>query len=519
MTQLRETSAPNGPGRRRSADGRCAALRRVAVRVALSLTALAAGACGSSAANVVDDPGPVTRPAVPTIDRTRPPEPSEPRPFALPRIVDRTAPSGLRVVEVPRAGFPSVSLRLTFAAGAALAGSDRAVSEVLERVLRDGAAGMDAPELAARIDAAGLSLSVNVGEESTTLSADGLAASFDEALSIIAMLATAPTFPADRVAARRDERIGELALQRSRASFHATAAMRRAVFGADSPYGSSAASEEALAAVDRDAVADQWAHAYGPRVATLVIVGDLPDDVDARIDAAFGAWEGGPSERPATLSHAAPTPGVAHVVVRPNSAQTSLILVGPGIAESAPNYFDALVANQLLGGGPSSRLFMNLREEKSFTYGAYSRLDTFASTGIVRVYSDVRSDVTEPALAELIAEVGRTSLDVSDAATEARAYLAGVFPLELETNAAVAGRLASLAARGIAFDQLERYRGAVAATTDADVVAAAESLFQPGAMAAILVGDADVAIPAARAHFEHVVVYDLDGNVIEADTL
>lgn len=472
--------------------------------------ALALWACGGGSAEVEYR----TLRSPPLMDLSVPPEPGAPRPFDLPRVHHFVLGNGLSVYLVDRDGFPTVSVELSIDAGYAATADNLALAELVTRTLRDGAGDLDAGAVSRLVDANGIAFAATVDHDRTRLSASSLSTSLAATLDLLGTLVASPRFADERVVARRDELVGELELAASQPDFHLARASRRAIYPADHPYRDAAPSVEQVRAVDGAAVRDAWAERWGPAISRLVVVGDLPDDIRARVQDAFVGWTGGPTERAAIPPTELNTCNVAHVVARPNSAQTSIAWLGPGRRTGARQWFAALLANHVLGGGPSSRLFMNLREDKSYTYGAYSRLEQWGD-GVFRAASNVRSDVTGPALDEFAAEFARFADGPLDDLEDARAYLSGVFPIEHQTNPQLASALARLLDQQIGVEYLESYREHVGSVSEPAVREAGAELFDPGALTLVLVGEYDAAVQAAAAHSARVFVYDLTGALVE----
>jgi len=449
-------------------------------------------------------------------DRSSAPPAGESRPYALPEVTELTLDNGLRVVLVDREGFPTLAARLTVRAGYDASSDNVAVSELTARLLRDGTERWaDSEALAAFIAAHGIDFSASAGTNRVVLSADALSSEAGSILELLASLVGDPTFPEDRVAARVAELIGEIQLQTAQPSFHRERLMARVVFG-EHPYSRNTPTVAEVEAVGRDAVVAFHGANYAPTRARLVLVGDLPDGIQAGLVASLGAWTSPAQPYTALEAPALSTCNTAHVVLRPDSAQTSILWVGPGVPLDSAEHFNALVANQVVGGGASARLFMNLREDKSYTYGAYSRQSDYLGASLIRVFSDVRSDVTGPALAEFLLEFARVANEPfgDDELASAISYLSGVFPIQLERNSSLASRMTSLLDLGLDVAYLERYRDAVTAVDGDAAIAAGRTLLARDAMTLVMVGEPDVVEIAAKAVSSTVYVYDLEGTLL-----
>ncbi len=436
--------------------------------------------------------------------------------YAMPGVSDVTLDNGLRVLAVERPGFPTVAVRLLLPRAGEASAPSPAVAELVVRTLRDGTATASADEIAARIDANGISYSASVSPDGATLAADGLSDSTDTILALLADLAANATLPTERFEARRSELAGELRLAQARESFHLNRLVRRLLYG-EHPYGRTADADAAAGVAHDDVLAFHDA-AWTPTGATLIAVGALPPDFAERVAAHFGTWTSDGQE-PAPVAYPDPiaTCNVAHVVERPGSAQTAVAWIGPGSHPLNAAYFDALVANQVLGGGASARLFMNLREQKSFTYGAYSALSHRRLMSHFQASSNVRGEVTGPALEAFVDEF--TRLDGSalpgDELLGAQDYLAGVFPIRLERNGRFANELAWAVSMGLRLDYFEMYRDQVR-SVDADRAgASAATLVDPARLTLVMVGEPAIVREAAPPFASRVFVYDLDGKLID----
>lgn len=457
----------------------------------------------------------VTRPMDGLIDRTVAPPPGEPRPFALPSVTQTTLDNGLHVVVVERPSFPTVALRLTVRAGHDSAQGHPAVAELTTRVLRDGADQKDAAAIARTLDTLGMRYTAATQANRVVLALDGLSTSAVEASALLANLAIRPWLDPERVEARREEYAGEIEVNVAQPSFHRQRLMRRVVFG-DHVYGQTASPDD-VRAITADDVRAHHAATWGPNRATLYVVGAVDAETVDRIVGLFDGWDAEteawtPPEPPVVT-----TCNEAHVVVRPDSAQTSVAWVGPSPTRDDDTWFDTLVANQVVGGGPSARLFMHLREEKSYTYGAYSRPRHYAGISIVTATSDLRGDVTHEALDAFVEEWDRARDEIipDHQLDDARDYLAGVLPIELERNGPLAGYVSDLIDSGLGLAFLDGYRDAVAGVTAEAASAAAADLFGRDDLTLIMVGERELAVPAAQAHASVVHVYDLDGALVE----
>lgn len=454
----------------------------------------------------------------PTFDRSQPPAPGEPSPFVLPEVREITLGNGLPVTIVNRPGSPTLSMRLAVHAGRDTKPDNVAVPTLTARLLRDGTEVMDSEELANFIDRNGISFGFSVDTNSVTFSADALADKDTQVLTLLADLVGKATFPDDRIAARQAELIGELQLASAQPTFHRRRLEPRVLFGLGHPYSEVYSTPEQVESVTREALETYYRSHYFPGRARLVIVGQVGDGLEVLLEETLGQWAG---EGAAYVAPAVPEIGgcnVAHVVVRPDSAQTSIAWLGRGVSTNSPNYFQAVVANQVLGGGASARLFMNLREDKSYTYGAYSGLAERRNTAYFVASSNVRGDVTTEALQEFVVELSRFATDpITESEFDvATSYLTGVFPINLQTNQQVAAQLIHLLDKGLGTEFLAEYREHIASVTNEQAVTQGRTFINYPDLDLVMVGEEASVIPAAVSVAAVVHVYDLNGDLLRS---
>jgi hypothetical protein len=179
-------------------------------------------------------------------------------------------------------------------------------------------------------------------------------------------------------------------------------------------------------------------------------------------------------------------------VHRPGSAQANIALGNTTIVPTDPIYYPARVATQTLGGGPDSRLFLILREQKSWTYGAYAALHRYRGLGYWQATAEVRTDVADSALRELLHQVDRMrSEPIPDSELVAtKGFLVGSFPLTIETPSQIAGQVANVKLLGLGDDYVRLYRERLSAVTAAQARAAATRLYRRSGLTIVVVGDA-----------------------------
>jgi zinc protease len=208
------------------------------------------------------------------------------------------------------------------------------------------------------------------------------------------------------------------------------------------------------------------------------------------------------------------------IVDRSGSAQSNIVLANIAIDRRSPDYFPFLVMNQVLGAGASSRLFMNLREEKGYTYGAYSRFDAKRLGGDFEATAEVRTSVTGDSLKEFFFELNRIRNErVSDQElADAKNFLVGVFPIRAETQEGLTNLIVTQYLHALPEDYLQTYREKISAVTAEDVERVAKEYVQPETAAIVIVGDASEILPQAELYSNKVEIFDTNGNLLDRNS-
>ena len=322
-----------------------------------------------------------------------------------------------------------------------------------------------------------------------------------------------PTFPKDELELYKKNTIQGLKVQRSDAGFLGNEQMARILYGS-SPYSVVSPKTEDIEKLTTEKLQAFHGKMFVPGNATLIIVGD----VDAKktvddIKQVFGKWKEGTVD---SMNFSAPPKRKATTITlvdRPGSAQSNIILGNVAIERNSPDYFKVLVMNQVLGAGPSARLFLNLREEKGYTYGAYSSLDTRRQSGSFEATAEVRTPVTGDSLKEFFYELNRIRDEkVSEKELrDAKNFLTGVFPIRAETQEGLTNLITNQQLYNLPADYLQTYREKVNAVTLDDVEGMAKKYVTPDEIAIVIVGDVGEILPQVKSFANNVEIFDTEG--------
>ena len=444
---------------------------------------------------------------------TKPPKPTPLSPARFPPFQEVALPNGLQLVIIEHHEQPVVSVTLSFRAGGSYdpAGKE-GVSALVAELLTKGTERRTAEQLAATIEGVGGSLSASSGDDFLTVSADALSDQVDLVFDVLGDVVLHATFPASEVELARTRALSALALELSRPASLASRFFASEVYGRN-PYGRSA-TRESYTAVTRDDVTAFAGQRLRPAGALLVVAGDVTaPQVQALVEQAFAGWRGAP---PATASPP-PAPGKRAtdilLIHRPGSAQSNIVLGNTTMRPGEPIYYAGRIATQALGGGADARLFLILREQKGWTYGAYASLHRYRGLGYWQATAEVRTEVTDSALSEMLRQVDRIrTATIPDSELAAvKGFLVGSFPLTIETPSQIASQVANAKLLGLGDDYLRLYRERLSAVTALQARAAAARLYRRSELTVVVVGDA-ARIGARLQAIAPVRIVDVDGK-------
>lgn len=432
-----------------------------------------------------------------TVVETRP-TPGTPRPYDFPEVERSRLANGLSLIVANLPGRPLVSGTLVLRNGAADEPDGDAGATVLAaRALTEGTERYDAIELVEAGERLGAAIHADAGWDAMSIGVDVPATRLEAALELLAEVALHPTFPAAEVDRLRDERLNDLLQAEADPRRRADEAYSATIYTAGSPYRRpSGGTKESVERLDPALLRAAYQRGLDPARATLIIGGDLAGiDVPAIAQRLFGAWGSpfGAGPTGLVVAEGAVRERFIRVLHRPGSVQTEIRIGHIGLPRRIPDFHALSVMGAILGGLFNSRLNTKLREEKGYTYGAGAGFDLRRAAGPFAARAAVNTEVTVPAIVDILAELDRIRDEpVTDAELKAaRDFLVGVFPLRFETPGPVVGALAGLVIHELPDDELARYRPAIEAVTVDAVQAAARAHVHPDAAAIVLVGDAD----------------------------
>ena len=445
----------------------------------------------------------------------QPPPPLPARPIKLPTAYETILPNGLTVIVVEDSRLPLISYRLAFRTGDAHDPADLpGLMDMLTGLLTEGTESRTSREIADEVARLGATLQAGANSDYTTVAASSLTIFGDKVLELLADVALRPVFPEGEVELTKQNTKESLKQQRAQPSFLAGEMTARVMFG-EHPYHVTAPTPESVDATTRERLVEFHRSTFVANNAVLFVAGDVhQDSVLRQVESLFGGWQPGnvigddfpaPPERKSRA---------AYIIDRPGSAQANIVISNAGIMRTSNDYFPLLLMHTVLGANASSRLFMNLREEKGYTYGAYSSLDARRTAGTFRATAEVRTLVTGDSLKEFFYELNRIRDEaVSEKEiADAKSYLTGVFPLRLETQEGLVDQLLQIRMFGLPTDYLETYRSQIQAVTTAQVQEVARKYVRPDEAAIVIVGDGAQLLEQVKPYADELEFYNTAGK-------
>ncbi len=444
--------------------------------------------------------------------------------LTLPKVDKALLPNGLRLDVVPMREIPLVQATLIVDGGGRLDGNRPGLASVTASMLDEGAGSLDALQLSEALEHLGATLSVGATWDATTLVMRAPRRTFPEALNLLADVVLRSRFAAPDIARERDLRLAQLLQQRDQPNAVATVVLGRALYPEGHPYAAPISGDSAsVASFDSASARNFWNSVADPRRATLIVAGDLtPAEARSMVQKALGEWRG--SRQPAPRLPQAPSttqPTTRIVLVdKPGSPQSVIVAAVPGVSRRSADYPAITLMNTILGGTYSARLNDVLREQKGYSYGAFSQFVWRPLPGPFLARAAVRSDVTDSSLAVVLAELARIrDQPVSDAELQrAKQYIELGALGQWETTGDVTAQLATLHAFGLPASTVTRDLDAIRALSTADVQRAARTYIDPSHLTIVIVGDVAKIRPEIEAmKVGTIEVRDVEGRVREVE--
>jgi len=434
----------------------------------------------------------------------------------LPKPTETKLGNGMRVIVLENHKLPTFDMQMVILSGGLSDPAGKAgLAQFTAAMLREGTKTRTSKQISEEIEALGGTLTAGSGLSSLTslVSAAGLTDNFDQVMGLFADVILNPSFPQDELNKLKTRTHAQLRMIRSQPGFLALEMFSKVMYG-EHPAARIAPTPEVIQGLTSEMLAQFHATYYRPNNAIFAIVGDVkPVEITAKLEKTFGSWP--PAEVPATVIPKAGGLGPAkiYLIDRPASVQTNLLLGLLTVERTDPDYTALEVMNKIVGGGPSGRLFMNLREDKGYTYGAYSNVSGFKYRGVFQANTEVRTNVTEGTMKELFYEIKRIR-DEKVPAEEfenAKRAIIGGFALQLESPQALLQNIITQKLYNLPADYWDTYPQKIAAITQDDAQRVARTYLDLDHLQVVAVGDGKQLLDVLR-KYGSVAVYDVEGK-------
>jgi zinc protease len=425
--------------------------------------------------------------------------------------------NGLEVILAEAHSIPKFHGELFFRSGnAAVADRAPGFAEMTATVVRTGTAKRASRQIEEDLRRIGADLSSSAGADTSAISFAGLSEFAEPLLGMVNELAREAAFPEAEFERERRQKLEEVKLERTQPGFLASERLRKVLFGAH-PYAQVSPSEQQVAAYKREDSQKVYRDSYTPENGLLLLVGDFEAQAMMKsVETVFGAWTG---KKPASKTYATPAqPRGRHVylVHVPGAVQAQIHAGCHAITRKHPDWVKLGLTNSLYGGAFNSRLVMNIREDKGYTYSPRSSVHALRQHGYFSVSAAVRNDVVAASLTEIFYEMDKLrSVPVPDPElADAQNYLSGVFSMGLATQDGLLSQFSTVALNELPDDYLETYRQRVRALTPEDLLTTARKYLDSANMQIVVVGDR-AQIESQAALFGELEIFDAQGKPLD----
>ena len=418
------------------------------------------------------------------------------QPFVAPQVTPHQLSNGLTLWLAPRPGFPKVSLAVAVRGGkAADPKGGPGLSVLLADTLDQGTKTRSARQIAEELQAAGGDFSRDAEADDLIVSTSVLSSKAEAGLTVLADILQNATFPDSEVALAKRNAADRLRSQEADPFFLTSRALVRAVFG-DHPYSVIAPTQDSIAKTTAEELRREYARRFRPDQVALVAVGDFDaGTLTGWVESLLGKWQT-PAEPPvpAVEKPSQAAPHAVFYVVRPESVQTTIAVGTLAPTRGEAEYPAAQVGVAIYGGMFGSRLTLNIREDKGYTYSPFAYLSPRRQVAVFQSWAPVRNEVTGAALNEMNYELNRmaTTAPTEDELTHAQRYLTGTRVIELQSQDAVAAELARLWVFGLSAEELGTETARIQKVTAKDVEAVGAKYFSAARQTIVMVGEEKV---------------------------
>ena len=442
------------------------------------------------------------------------PLPGTEKNISYPEIPDQQLTNGLRVLVVPDDRLPQMFLTLVLPAGRVCNPDDNlALVSLAVEMVKSGTDTRSAQDISDFVDRRAIEYESEVLMEHSFLSMTFLEDQLEPAFELLSDMVSNANFPNEELAKTKVRWKSHLIAQRSQPSFLANECTFKILYP-NHPYAKVSMTPEHLEKTQRKSVQETYRYHYGPGNAHLLMAGPFDENRAMELGNRFlGSWSNGKTP---SISYPRPDDIEGRLVClihRPHSVQSQILVTGRTLPKADPEAIALKVTNQVLGGGASARLFLNLREQKGYTYGAYSRLKSYRHDGLYTVGASVKTEVTRASIEEIFKELEGLGDRLPEEKELARCQqeLIGSFIRQMETSASIGVLELDRRIHELPADFYKNFIPEVRGVTSEKVVEMARRFYDPDRVVVTVVGDRESVEEELRGIGE-LRVYDVHGT-------
>jgi predicted Zn-dependent peptidase len=455
------------------------------------------------------------------LDRTKKPAAGPTPALKLPEMQKASLTNGLQIVVVEHHELPVVQMQLLINTGSVVDPAEKAgVASLTARLLNEGTAKRTSLQIADELAFLGSMIGASAAYDASQMTMLTLKGHLAATMEIFADVLLNPTFPQQEYDRVQKEVLTSLLQQKDQPTIVANNAFNTLLYGVTHPYGKQiGGTEKSVKSITADDLKNFYSTNYRPNNATLIVVGDITsNEIKKLAEEHLGKWE--KKSVPAATVGKSPKRMMQQIYLidKPKAAQSEIRVGHVGVPRLTPDFFALQVLNTILGGQFTSRLNLNLREDKGYTYGARSGYNYRKAAGPFFASAAVKTEVTDSSVIEFMKELNRMCTEnVTEKEIEfAKASLIRSLPATFETPAQIAGQVGNLVLYGLPGNYYNTYMQNIQAVTIQDVRRAAEKYIRPNEAAIVIVGDVSVIKPGLeKLPYGKITMCDADGNVIQ----
>ena len=431
----------------------------------------------------------------------------------FPRPTESRLKNGMELLVLEEHRSPTIQVEIAVPASSLNDPEGVPISAATTALMRLGTKTRDARTIAETLASLGTSITFNIGDRYAYARFSTLTENLDTVIGLMSDMLFNPTFPQDELDKWKNQQLSQLQQIRAQPEFLATERFAQAMYPADR-RSFVVPTADGVRGLTRDMLVAHYARSYRPEGGRITVLGNVSArEIAPKLEALVAEWKGGGSKAP-ELSLPAASKGRRVILVdRPNSVQTALFVGNHAFDRLSPDYIPAQVLNRVLGGGPSSRLFRNIREAKGYTYGISSGFSASRYFNHFASQTSVRTEVTGDALRELLKEFAdiRNRAVPADELENAKRALVASFALSTENQATALSNATQIKEYGFPADYWDTYPEKIAAVTAGEVQRVAQKYVPLDDLVIVAVGDA-AKIRGVLAEFGPIDEWDADGR-------